>query len=384
MFSLRGIITPQAVAIALISMLLFGGMMAVDSISVTKYSDFVKHSNLDIQVVLSRYKENNMYPTISKEKVNSVINTLESYSFVKNITTFSQIFVFAYPDNASAPIDKITGITQDSFSYLNISITSGAFADNAVAIREDIFSALNLSLGDYLNVSCSHSSGIKFLLLPIVGTFRINNTVLSDSFKAITTINTLTKILIPRAHPFYVRTSVVADIDDGIINPANPEQARATLFSLEDSFWSLTDESTDVYVNFYLLNSLMRFIEWKSEFRQAVFLSLLPVIAVFWFVEYYLIEMYFGKKRREIDVMVARGFSREVKTGMFLKFFGKETIVGTVIGAILGIPMSRVFLVAPKGFLTYASINMQASGVPYILSMTSLIYIFQYLLLRYN
>ena len=376
---LQKLSTPQVTAIALVSLLIFGGMIAVDSIAVTKYPDFVKHSNLDILVRIVSYEREYSYATIDKQKLNDVVAKLRPLSYVKNISVFHKIYTTAEMDNTSFIINSIVGANPSVFSHLNISITRGVFSNNSVAVREDIFQALNLSLGDYINVSCPPSSGHAFLLLPIKSTFEINNSLLEPEIKLLVTAPTL-EYLVPRTHPWAVYTMVAADIDESIIDPVNPEIAQSMFSGLGNSLWSLSSDYTSVQVQFYLLGKLQQYIEWKSTFRYNVFLGLLPLTTVFWFVQYYLTELFFAKRKREIAVMIARGMDPSIKTGLFLKHLGEASIFGILIGAIIGIPISRIFIISPSGFLVYHINTDRLQEVPYVFSWYSLLIALEYIL----
>ena len=375
----RNILTPQSIAIILLSMLIFGGMIAVDSIAVTKYHGFVSPSNLDILVHVVNYGSEYSKPSLDKQKLSDVVIKLSQQSYVKSVATYYKLHARTEIDNTSYFVSTIVGVTPSAFSLLNISITGGVFSNNSVSVREDIFKALNLSFGDYVNITCSHANEVTFLLLPIEGTFEINNTLLESEIKVLVTASTFEN-LVPRINPWSAYGIAVADIDESVIDPVNPEIAQSMFSGLEISLWDLSSGHTSVAVHFFLLGKLQNYIEWKNTFRYNIFLGMLPLTAVFWFVQYYLTEIFFAKRKRELTVMIARGMDPSIKVGIFLKHLSKNAVFGLLIGAVAGIPASRIFIISPTGFLVYHLNFTRLQEVPYVFSLYSLLLALEYIL----
>ncbi|MCD6513387.1 MAG: hypothetical protein J7L07_00520, partial [Candidatus Odinarchaeota archaeon] len=367
---------PQLISFVMITMVLFGALAAVDAVGVKKFPEFVTDEKIDLIIKVTSW-EYSSYLMSSNKILLDVGKVLNDTYYVMDYATFMQVRTeLYYFKNVSDEqlqyvsfYGNIICLNDKLIDWLNINITSGSLRKNSILIRYDLLVMHGLEIN---KSKVSYYMGYStFYNLTVSGTFTINETNFGSDVIGIASEETIMSMA--SLGEFWEFSKVfLVDINASFIDKVNPEQSLNEMNILSQKIRNVEQKyfSANIYisVDFILAEKVSRFVEWKASYRGMLLASLLPLLISFWVLQYFFIETFFAKWEREINVIIARGYRRDVKIGMLLSFVFFQTIIGFLIGLPAGILFSRVYI-----FPTISVINFY--DPPIVVSSVSYIYI---------
>jgi len=355
-------ITPHFVTFVIVFMILSGAFIAVDSIAVTEYHKFVKDSTNDILVDIG-YNPEKYEPgdfEIDSKALNYFRGLTTDFPYVKRVAIIHHFRSFYPVGNTSLDfIRRIYSTNSSEFDFLNITITRGTFTDGGLSIREDIFSALHLKIGDLINftysVKVEENYTRKTTFLPVTSTFRVNNSLISGHVNSSRDYYSLDiYVLVPEDTFFFLlnnltisetRSFIIGDIDSSFIDRVTPERSLDYMNNWIRKFESHYELLSVLEIYFPIFNELRAYVNWKSTLKANLLYSILPAIIVMWIVIHYLNEMYLDVHQREILILVTRGYPKEKGFTMLAKELGISFGKGLLTGLVFGVLVSRFFMI---------------------------------------
>ena len=399
-------VTPHLVTFTLIFMVIFGAFIAVDSLGTVKYQEFIKDKTNDILVNIKYgpegYGAYKRFNVINFQTLSLFLKHTTGFPFVEHTAVIHYLrFNKPIGNNSLNFIWRIYGVNSSDFNFLNISIKKGVFTNSGLSLREDIFTALNLKIGDVVNLTYvvkeNGNYTYKTIFLPITSTFSINNTLVSDfnSFShAYYPFDIL--VLAPRDTFLFLLGNltvseagsfIIGDINPSFIDRTTPENSLDYMRNWIDDYYTLPNSNIDVTVYCPIYGELTSYVAWKNELKTTLMYRLIPLLIVAWLVIFYLNRMYLTIRQREIFVAIARGKDRDYGLNMLLKELGVSFAKSLPIGLVLGVPFSMLFLVPVYQLIS--PIQMQASllpnqfMIPIAISYLSVVYSVMYCTLIY-
>jgi len=367
---------PQLISFVMITMVLFGALAAVDAVGVKKFPEFVTDEKIDLIIKVTSW-EYSSYLMSSNKILLDVEKVLNGTYYVMDYVTFMQVRTeLYYFKNVSDEqlqyvsfYGNIICLNDKLIDWLNINITSGSLRKNSILIRYDLLVMHGLEIN---KSKVSYYMGYStFYNLTVSGTFTINETNFGSDVIGIASEETIMRIA--SLGEFWEFSKVfLVDINASFIDKVNPERSLSEMNTLSQKIWNVEQKyfSANIYipVDFILAEKVSRFVEWKANYRSMLLVSLLPLLISFWVLQYFFIETFFAKWEREINIIMARGYRKDVKIGMLLSFVFFQTILGFLIGLPAGAIFSRVYI-----FPTISAINFY--DPPIVVSLVSYTYI---------
>lgn len=389
-------ISPQLFSYIIITMVIFGSLLAVDSIGYIKAESTIpeEENDLFIKVTFSDYQ----IAQQERKLVIAVRDTISAKFYISHFFEFKSLGIHyklpASENNIHMTFDgEIVGIENEStLESLKIKLTDGTLQENKICIRSDLAKLHNLKIGDKFAIVKTYYGSIKNIT--ISGFFLINFTSSLSNIVAIAPLDTIVNLAHMIAATSGYSYNFVADIDNSlIVNKENPELTKDELSSLANHLSNLPDELSypkyhvRVFIDFPLLYHVEELLAWKNLFKQRLILACIPLFIAFYTIQYFFIETFYLKWERELNVITARGFSKRAKKYIFLNYLSVQIALGILFGILAGIGASRLFLMAydPQGFYKYPVVLRSFMSYVYLLGiylLTITISVFIYLLIK--
>lgn len=361
MFSLRkNILVHQLLAFALICFAISGPLFAVDIISLEKFHEMVPEDTIDLLASIRYLRYIPSDDPRSIEAVNRIEQKLNGYSFIKRYVEINEIFWIGFnienEQNGENLTSSIAGVRPEDLSFLKITIKKGALAENAVCVREDLFFFKSMKINKtkirIYSIIIDYDTGKAYTeyctTLVVSGIFSANssNAFHSSTPLLLSTMNTVEMIAkcseASGRDPFFLKT-YVADIDNSIIDPLNPETSEGFLYSLERGFEGVRIKDIALWINVPLYSKVHAYVVWKNDFRMAMLYANLPTLLSLSIIGFFFMETHKIRWKREFDVLIARGFSKSIGHYSAIKVTLLNAILGFVVGLIGGLPYSYVY-----------------------------------------
>jgi len=352
---------PQMIIYVLIAMLLFVPQIYADSYMVLHVDEYVPHSENDIFFNIEYYENLPTTKTYAEtkleEKLSSEKMILSYYDYIrfyggkisKNGTDDSNIYW--------SPMVFV--LENDTLYKIGYNVTNGSFNSSGVVISESIAKILQLAIGDTIKMNYTYwiSDRLTRSILIYFNVTGIASTNQTISYFAEIDIAMLPKffenIMLPKLKIItdYVYLDYshvyVADIDDSIVDPVNPEFTVQTISSFIDSIQREIDYSHGYYISIYspLLYNLYNYIDARTNLRNSLLYVELPIIIIFFVLSVYIMNFLLTKWKKTLLVMVARGWALDIGTSQVMREIFKSFLVGSIIGFVLSFPISRLYLI---------------------------------------
>jgi len=361
MFSLRkNILVHQLLAFALICFAISGPLFAVDIISLEKFHEMVPEDTIDLLASIRYLRYIPSDDPRSIEAVNRIEQKLNGYDFIKKYVEINEIFWIGFnvedEQNGENLTSSIVGVRPEDLSFLKITIKKGALAENAVCVREDLFFFKSMKINEtkirIYSIIIDYDTGKTYTeyctTLVVSGIFSANssNAFHSSTPLLLSTMNTVEMIAkcseASGRDPFFLKT-YVADIDNSIIDPLNPETSEGFLYSLERGFGGVRIKDIALWIDVPLYSKVHAYVVWKNDFRMAMLYANLPTLLSLSIIGFFFMETHKIRWKREFDVLIARGFSKSIGHYSAIKVTLLNAILGFVVGLIGGLPYSYVY-----------------------------------------
>lgn len=344
-------VKPSLIAYMLITILLLSFFYVGDSVGYVKADTFVPEIPVDF--TFNIFLIRGSYKGYINQAATKLEEVLSSKSYITSFHGFQYIStsIMIYSNNTS-----MHGISNDihgmifvvdnetKLDYLKVKILNATFPADGIYLRYDIAHSLGIHIGDIVGIPISY---FLHRNVTVVGFFYSNYTEYIPGFIALSYTTFANKNISNVYNILYI-----ADVNNSLIlDRINPENTYNELTSLIKEVTSITlknqllSDMVGIYVSSQLLDNVNKFISWKNEFRWRVFVASLPAIASFWAISYFLIEMFNQKWKREINVLIARGFFSSIAFQSYFIFSFTQALLGLIIGILGSIGFSRVILI---------------------------------------
>ncbi len=299
---------------------------------------------------------------------------------------------FRVGDTNKTEYFRVAGISDNSCIYEGLTVTSGSFplGLNETYVLADSPSAGDLQVGDVLYANFSLWLGEEPKIPLEVNWISLNLTVAGfveldskasriasgyyyyygDEYIYVQNLlitdwkNTFAKLLdsMYAMSPPYspTNTEILVFLDRGtIIGPwdiaTSTDKVRTITSQINNKLWS---EGYNGYAENHLEYVLREFQSYSQYLRLQFLLTALPVFFMAWYMGSTVSDMSLNLRRREIGLLLTKGFS----TGQLLRMFLSEAILIGLIGGFIGVGLS--LLMSP--FFVSAGGGQWFSGVPIV------------------
>ncbi|MEE9151084.1 MAG: FtsX-like permease family protein [Thermoplasmata archaeon] len=259
-------------------------------------------------------------------------------------------------------------LLKDSFPY-ELRNGSMDLGDGKVVVSENIADEYHLEVGNEVNLvlrelvwdPVNFTNAIKFNVI----TFNISGIVVREYYPYMAWPDFLVSqsdfdifhtLLDNEEFKYFVSTELFIKMDrDKIIDSVSRETTEFALLRLTNKINSLSYIKYDILVQRVIDEPLENYYNWLESYRVELLAYSLPVIAVGLYLGVVGIELATGQKRRALGILKSRGASEKQ---IFMSLLLEAVILGIiagVVGLILGVFVSRIFLTIIPGSRSIAT-----------------------------
>lgn len=307
----------------------------------------------------------------------------------------------------------LVGILDNSRVYDGLNITSGSSSlqANETYVWVDSEDAGNLNLGDYLKINLSVSVWLgespnvtRFTLdLKVAGFIQLDDKALSiatgdyyyygisparvvvrtsSEYRGNLLVLDWNKTFAPLLDSFYALSVPYSPIDTEVLvyldreSVISPWDVSGSLENIQEITSQVGNKvavyGADAYS--YLESVLIDYQMRETQIRLGFIVTALPVFFVAWYMGMTISDVSLNLRRREIGLLLTKGFSRTQLLGMFL---GEAILIG-VIGGLIGVALSFVLtpFFAAVGGGTFSGATFVAPGTVILTVVFSVILTF--------
>jgi len=350
-------------------------------------------SQVPVDIVVMHYGSQ----SLNSEGWKTVTSKVEAVKDIAGTEVISRAYWYGnttFENNAF----KIAGISNASRVYDGLTVTSGAISlgVNETFVWAGSKNADKIKVNSTLSMNFTYWTGEIYpstekgvsLSLDVVGFIELNDqayaiaaeewytpifyrnregqirSTYQDNLLIVNWEETFAKLIdaLPSSIPPYsspFSTQILAYLDRGAL--INPWDITSSL----DSVRKITDKVTQEVAVYNMSASnnleqvLMQYQFTSIAMRLSFFIVALPVFFVAWYVGTTVSDVSYNLRRREIGLLLTKGFS----TGQLFRMFLSESfmigIVGGLIGVGLGFLLSPIFATAVKGGTSTAPVLSQ-------------------------
>lgn len=283
--------------------------------------------------------------------------------------------VGTYVDDNSRTFSQIVGISSGSKVYEGLDVINGdpMLGDNETYIWADSTDADNFGLNDTISLSVtlwlSHSVEMNLSLqLKVVGIVNLDDTaqaLLSGQYRTSQTSPSIPEtseqnggnLLIVNWEDTFARlVDVMHDLDvtysplrpeilifidrNEAINPWDIDSSQETISNIVGQINNKLAPYDLTALN-YLQNALFSFRSYSLITRFTFLVDAIPVFFVAWYIGTTVSDVSFNLRRKEIGLLLTKGFS----SGQLLRLFLSESLFIGVVGSLIGLVLS--YLLSP-------------------------------------
>jgi len=333
-------------------------------------------SQVPVDIVIS----SSQFPQVSKSTVwTAAVSDVKNVNNIISAEVISRTYAYGNITLDNSTYFRIVGLSSTSRVYDGLTITSGAnsLGENETYVWASSKSVDKIKLNSTLTMNITYwiqdiqsTNKNMSISLKVAGFVDLNDTayriateewyapmyytyikeqsrpVYGDNLLIVSWEKTFAKLLDAISSnvsyfssPF--TTQILAYINrDALINPWDIPSSLEAVGKVTNQVNQIA-ASYGMYANNYLEGVLMNYQSTSMSMRFSFFIVALPVFFVAWYVGTTVSDVSYNLRRREIGLLLTKGFS----TGQLFRMFLTESIMIGIIGGLIGIGLG--FLLSP-------------------------------------
>lgn len=378
-------IKPHLLTFLIITMVIFSSQIYVDCYMYAHAHEYVVSSKIDLEVYISTHDEISLEESYADRLVK---NILDSTSYIIDYFDFYSVYVDMIHKNGTYNVplyyQPLYIAENATLSKLNVSIMIGEFNDSGVIINKEIIGMLGINVGDYIVLNYTYWIGevmkTKAIVVKVVGLFNITESSIYKFYFFVSqnyfTSNLRRSLRIIQRNA-YIQFSHVyfADIDESFIDYVNPDSTITKLNNLLESIYALnkrTGYSPYIYASSSLMSQLYYYMHVRENMKFNLFVASLPLILGFFIIAVYVVNYLITKWKRELLIMVARGWLLDAGIAQLLLELLKSFVLGLIIGILVSLGLSRLYLIIIPFSLGEPVVYSSITSFPFVISFSTL------------